>query len=53
MMAYLTFKGGAPVNQSNQKDPKKGIPPTGKPTAAPGPGSARPQQNPAKKPMGK
>jgi hypothetical protein len=43
-------KGGAPVNQSNQKDPKKGMP-TGKPTASPGP--AKPQQNPAKKPMGK
>ncbi len=44
------LKGGASVNQSNQKDPKKGMP-TGKPTAAPGP--SRPQPNPAKKPMGK
>jgi len=50
MMAYLTIKGGAPVNQSNQKDPKKGMP-IGKPSAAPGQG--KPQPNPAKKPTGK
>ena len=50
MTAYLTLKGGATVNQSNPKDPKKGMP-IGKPTAAPGQG--KPQQNPAKKPTGK
>lgn len=50
MTAYPTFKGGATVNQSNPKDPKKGMP-IGKPTAAPSP--AKPQQNPGKKPLGK
>jgi hypothetical protein len=44
------LKGGASVNQSNPKDPKKGMP-TGKPAAAPSP--AKPQPFPAKKPIGR
>ena len=43
------LKGGASVNQSNQKNQPKGMP-AGKPAAAP---AGKPQAVPPKKPMGK
>jgi len=48
-LAYSTLKGGASMNQPNQKNQPKGTS-TGKPAPAP---AGKAQGTPAKKPFGK